>query len=456
MKNPFGGRRSFFVVLVCLIAGVVIAAALVLNRQTPTHGDNVAAAREFRVVVAERVPFQLEARGHGVSRAAEYWQATANVSGRVVERHPDLESGTLVSEGELLLALDASRYRLAIAEAEAQLASLAADLQRLDKEEQNTSRLLELERESLALSEQELSRMESLVERGSISRSRRDEQVRATVAQRKAVATLENELALVPARRNRLQAELERAETRLGQANEDLSDTRFEAPYDLRIDEVDVELHQQVAAGQTLFRGDSIAAAEIEAHIPLPMLRRLMGSVLRPDLALSEVMDIGERLDFAAIDAEARLAGLSEIRWPARVTRVASGLDPQTRSVRVVVTVDRPYDNVAPPARPALQPGMYLQVRLSAPARDNLLVVPAAAVHDNEIYLAADGDRLERRQVSVAFRQGDLAVISKGLAPGERVIVDDPVPALDGMSIEPIRDETMEAWIRTRAQGRTQ
>lgn len=453
MKNPFGGKRSFYVVLACLVAGLVIAAVLVLNRQAPSHGADSSAVRELRVVVAERVPFRLEARGHGVSRAAEYWQATANVSGRVVERHPELESGALVREGELLLALDPSRYRLAIAEAEAQLASLSADLDRLDKEEQNTSRLLELERESLALSEQELSRMESLVERGSISRSQRDQQLRATVAQRMAVATLENALALVPARRNRLQAELERAETRLGQANEDLADTRFEAPYDLRIDEVDIDLHQQVVAGQKLFRGDSIAAAEIEAHIPLPMLRRLMGSVLRPDAALSEVMDIGERLNFAAIDAEARLAGLTDVRWPARVTRVASGLDPQTRSVRVVVTVDRPYDNVAPPARPALQPGMYLQVVLSASTDENLLVVPAAALHDNELYLAADGDRLERRQVSVTFRQGDLAVIGGGLSPGERVIVDDPVPALDGMSIQPIRDETVEQWIRKRARG---
>lgn len=456
MKNPFADKRAFIVVAASVTAGIVVAALLVINRQAPTHGAEREAARELRIVVAERVPFRFEARGHGVSRAAEYWQATANVPGRVVERHPDLESGAMVQEGELLIVLDPSRYRLAIAEAEAQLASLSADLERLDKEEQNTSRLLELERERLALSEQELSRIERLVERGSISRSRRDEQVRATVAQRQAVAALENELALVPARRNRLQAELQRADARLGQAREDLADTRFEAPYDLRIDAVNVELHQQVTAGQKLFRGDSIATAEIEAHIPLAMLRRLMGSIVRPDAALSEGMDIGERLNFAAVTAEARLAGLAEIRWPARVTRVASGLDPQTRSVRVVVTVDRPYGNVAPPARPALQPGMYLQVRLSAPARENLLLVPAAAVHDDEIYIAAEGDRLERRQVSVAFRQGDLAVISEGLSPGERVIVDDPVPALDGLSIQPNRDETMEAWMRARAQGRRQ
>lgn len=456
MNNPFQGRWSLFLVLGFVVAGLVIAGVLVLNRQAPVHGAERAAVRELRVVVAERVSFRFEARGHGVSRAAEYWQTTANVPGRVVERHPDLESGAMIHEGELLVVLDPSRYRLAIAEAEAQMASLSADMERLDKEEQNTSRLLELERERLALSEQELSRMEQLVERGSISRSRRDEQVRATVAQRKAVAALENELALVPARRNRLQAELERADARLGQAREDLADTRFEAPYDLRIDEVDIELHQQVAAGQKLFRGYSIEAAEIEVHIPLPMLRRLMGSVLRADAAGSAFMEISERLDFGAITAEARLAGLAEIRWPARVTRVASGLDPQTRSVRVVVTVDRPYDNVAPPARPALHPEMYLQVRLSAPAPENLLVVPEAALHDNALYLAGTDDRLERRQVSVAFRQGDLAVIGEGLSPGERVIIDDPVPALDGMPIQPSRDQAMEAWLRARAQGRTQ
>jgi len=449
-------RRSGRILLV--VAGLVVGAGLlvlfIINRQAPTHGEVDPSLPKLSVITVQPLEFQLEARGHGISRAANTWQATANVAGRVVERHPDLESGMLVPAGTLLLALDPSRYELAIAEIEAELASLSAERAQLETEQANTGRLLDLEQERLALSEQELARIEQLAESGSVSRSRRDEQYRATVAQRQAVARLENELALLPARWDHLTAQIERAETRLEQAKQDLDDTRFEAPYDLRISEVDIELHQHAGAGQRLFRADSIEAAEIEAHIPLPMLRRLMGSVLRskpPPGAL----DISERLDFSAISAEARLAGVEGVRWPGRVTRVATGLDPVTRATRVVVTVDGPYHNVAPPERPALQPGMYLQVRLTTTSRVPMLVVPVTAVHEGEVYRLSDDDRLRRQPVSVAFQQNDLAVISEGLDAGDRIIVDDPVPALDGMAVQPRHDEGLEGRLRARARGET-
>ncbi|MEX0943805.1 MAG: efflux RND transporter periplasmic adaptor subunit [Pseudomonadales bacterium] len=439
-------------IAVGLIVGAGLLVLFVINRQTPSYGEIEPIVPALKVIEVQPVAFRLEARGYGVSRAANSWQAIANVSGRVVERHPDLNSGTLVREGTLLLVLDPSRYRLAIAEVEAEQASLSTERGRLDTEEANTRRMLSLERERLTLSEQELARIEQLVKSSSISHSQRDEQYRATVAQRQAVAALENELNLLPARREYLKAQLQRAATRLEQARQDLADTRFEAPYDLRIGEVEINLHQHAAVGQRLFRADSIEAAEIEAHIPLPILRRLMGSALR-EVPPVEAMDISEWLDFAAIDAEVQLAGAPDVRWSARVTRVASGLDPATRTVRVVVMVDAPYQSIAPPARPALQPGMYVQVRLTTKSREPLLVVLAAAVHNGEVYRVADGDRLERRPVTVAFQQNNLAVIESGLTPGDQVIVDDPVPALDGMAIAPRRDEVLEQRLRARALG---
>lgn len=452
MKALSGRMTRTTMVVIGLVVGIGLAVLLITNRQAPTHGDSAPPVSRLTVIVAEPVAFQLEARGYGVSRAASSWQASANVPGRVVERHPELESGSLIREGTLLLALDPSRYQLAIAEVNAEKASLSAELAQLDTEEANTKRLLDLEQERLVLSEQELSRIERLSDSGSVSQSRRDEQYRATVAQRQAVAKLENELALIPARRELIDAQLDRAETRLEQANQDLKDTRFKAPYDLRIASVDIDLHQHAAVGQRLFRADSIEAAEIEAHIPFAMMRRLMAGVL-DEASPASAMEISERLDFSAISAEARLAAAPTIRWPARVSRVSSGLDPKTRAVRVVVTVDDPYDNVAPPDHPPLQPGMYLQVSLTIMNPSELLVVPAVAVHDGELYLATEDDRLQRQTVTVAFQQNDLAVISQGLEAGDRVIIDDPIPALDGMRIEPRRDKALERRMRARARG---
>ncbi|MGM0636857.1 MAG: efflux RND transporter periplasmic adaptor subunit, partial [Pseudomonadota bacterium] len=116
---------------VAVLVGVGVGAALlvvfVANRQVPERLEAAVAHTPVTVIEVQPTELRLEARGHGVARPAETWQAVANVSGRVVERHPALESGTLLPEGALLVALDPSRYELAIAEAEAELAGLVGE-----------------------------------------------------------------------------------------------------------------------------------------------------------------------------------------------------------------------------------------------------------------------------------------------------------------------------------------
>ncbi|HSH57472.1 MAG TPA: HlyD family efflux transporter periplasmic adaptor subunit [Halomonas sp.] len=439
-------------VLVGVVVGVALLMLFVANRQAPERQETALSATPVRTIEVHPLEFRLEARGHGVARPAEIWQAVANVAGRVVEHHPGLESGTLLPEGTLLVALDPSRYELAIAEAEAELSRLDGELSQIEAEEQNTGRLLALEQQALALAEQELSRIERLAASGSVSTSRRDEQRRSTVGQRRAVASLENTLALLPARREVLQAQRERAEVRLAQAREDLADTRFVAPYDLRLSDVEVELHQFVASGQRLFQAESLAAAEVEAHIPIGMMRRLLGAVL-PDAPFGQGQELGERLDFSAVDAELLLVGAEGVGWSGELVRVASGLDPATRTVRAVVRVDHPYRGARPPDRPPLQRDMYVRTRLTASSPESRLAIPAGAVHQGEVWLVDADQRLERRTVRVAFEQGDLAVISAGLAPGERVVVDDLSTAIAGMAVTGQRDRILEAQIAGQALG---
>lgn len=452
VKRPLS---RVFMVLAGLLLGIVLIVIFIMGRQSPSHSEHADGAPSLAVIEAALLDFRHEARGFGVTRPAETWRAVANVGGRVVERHPGLKSGTLLPAGTLLLTLDDSRYQLAIAEAEAELASLIAEQTQLEVEKSNTEQLLSLERERLALSERELTRIEKLVASNAVSRSLLDEQHRVTLAQRQAVQALNNQLSLIPARHQYLISRIERMTARLEQAQQDLEDTRFYAPYDLRVREVSIETHQYVGVGQQLFLADSIEQAEVEAQVPLTMLRRLMASVPMPSSVEPShaPLDLGERLDFSAIHSEVTLVGSAGVTWPARVTRVASGLDPGTRSARVVVTVDQPYRLARLPQRPALQRDMYVQVRFSAASPEPLLVVPASAVHQGEVYLLGKDDRLQRRVVSVAFEQHDLAVISAGLAPGEQVIVDDPVPAVNGMAVIPHRNTALEQRLQQLALG---
>ncbi|WP_421621465.1 efflux RND transporter periplasmic adaptor subunit [Alkalilimnicola ehrlichii] len=351
-----------------------------------------------------------------------------------------------------LLRIDPSRYEFAEREARAELASLRAERRELDDEERNTRRLLALEQRRLDLAEQELDRVRRLAERGAVSSAQRDEQERVTLQQEHAVQSLQNQLLLFPARRERLEAQRARTETRLDHALQDLADTRFFAPYDLRVHDVEVERHQHVNAGQRLFRADNIAAAELTAHVPVKQMRRLLGGDTPPPLTVANDATL-PRVDLSGLEAKATLVGVDGVVWPAQVKRVVDGLDPQTRTARVVLQVDHPYRQAQPPVRPPLVRGMYLRAELSQPLTEPRLVIPAHAVHRDEVHLVNEEDRLQRRAVSVAFWQEGLAVLAEGLAPGDRVVVDDVVPAIGGMLLDPRRDEALEASVRERAEG---
>ncbi len=440
-----------------LLAGLFVGISLFMlfkmTQKNPAHDTSVILAPILTVIEVRAVNFRLEAQGFGVSRPAESWHAVANVSGRVLTTHPGLKSGVILPAGTELLAIDPSRYELTIAEAKADLASLTAELTQLQTEKSNTLALLNLAHEQLTLSEQELSRFEKLVSSDSVSISGRDEKLRATVAQRQELQSLENQLAVMPMRQSSLKAKQLRAEAKLKQAQQDLADTHFIAPYAVRISKVEVEKHQHISSGQQLFSADNIEKAEVEAQIPLTELRRLMAVVSMPLESSQHTADISERFNFEQIDGEVRLVGSESTTWPANITRIASGLTPRTRSGRVVVNIDEPYRDVKLPDKPALQSDMYLRVLLSVLNPQPLLVVPASSVHQGEVYLVGEDNRLLRRPVVVSFEQQDLAVISSGLKAGDHIIVDDIPMAINGMRISQQRDKGLENRLKSDASG---
>ncbi len=436
-----------------LLGGILLVALSISLSKGPAHSESNTSPITLTVIEAQTMPFVVSARGYGVTRPVQTWQAVANVAGRVIERHPQLNSGTLLPAGTLLLALDPSRYQLAITEVEAEIASLNAEQIQLKTETKNTQQLLALETERLQLSQKELDRVKDLFKTGAVSQSRLDEQQRAILSQRQLVQSLNNQLSLLPSKQQQLKAQTDRANTRLAQRRQDLTDTRFIAPYDLRVRSVEVEKHQFANIGQPLFLVDNIQQAEVEAQVPLAMLRRLMTAALNPADAHNPAQEITERINFSAIRSEVTLTGFAEVTWPASVSRVASGLEPGTRSGRVVVQVDQPYNLANIVERPALQRDMHVQVHFSVDSPQALLAIPSSAVHQGEVYLVNEDNSLQRRTVTVAFEQNGLAIIADGLHAGELLIVDDPELAVTGIKITPFRNKTLEQHLQQLALG---
>ncbi|MDG4868593.1 efflux RND transporter periplasmic adaptor subunit [Guyparkeria sp. 1SP6A2] len=452
MASPRTHRLSrALTVFAGLAIGVGLLVAFVLTREAPPRSEQSPDPTAVRFIQATPIHPVMEARGFGTVESARPWQAVANVAGRVVERHPALKNGQFVQAGTELLVIDPSRYQLALDQALADLQGIKAERRELEQEQANTRALLALEADRLELAEQELRRAQSLAERNMLSGTKLDAQKQTTIQQRQATQSLKNQLTQVPVKLEQLDARKAQAEARRDLAQEDLEDTRITAPFDLRIGRVEVETGEQVNRGQQVFQADGIDTAEVSLQIPFSHMRELVAQ-LSPD-ALSMGGVIPSTAALAHITAQIRVRQENPIIWTGRIVRVAEGIDPATRTLPVVVAVDGPYRNANPPQRPALVPGTFVEGVLSQKSNLPQLVVPAYAVHQGQIYLVDSEDRLRRRTVDVSRPQNGWVVVHEGLEAGERVIIDDVVPAIDGMPLTTRHDSDSQRALITQASG---
>jgi membrane fusion protein, multidrug efflux system len=87
-----------------------------------------------------------------------------------------------------------------------------------------------------------------------------------------------------------------------------------------------------------------------------------------------------------------------------------------------------------------LWPGEFVSLRVILRTRPNVATVPAETVQEGPdghyAYIIKPDNTVERRTVEVAAIQDGLAVISKGLTPGERVVVDGQYRLTQGARVK--------------------
>ncbi len=421
-----------------LAIGIAIMAWQVGQRPEPARVSSSEPARPVRVVSALRGDVVPVAEGYGPVQPARVWRAVAQVAGRIVSMADDLGNGTVVTAGTELLRIDPVDYELELARIEAEQAELGV-------EDENTRASLAIERRSLDLARREFERIESLVARGTASQSDLDAAERELLSARNRVQAQENTLALLPARSDVLEA-------RHAQALRDIEHTRIVAPFDMRVAALDVETGQYVATGQVMLQGDSVERVEIVAQVSIAALRTLV--LDREVVQISPALmaeSLGELVGFAPT-IEMDLGNVTA-SWDARFVRISDAVDAQTRTVGVVVAVDDPFRLAIPGKRPPLSKGMFVRVTIRGDALSDRVIVPRHAIRNGEVLLVDDDERLQRRAVSVAFEQQEVAVIESGLEGGERVVVTDVVPLVEGMRLDPVVDEILSRNLRDAAEN---
>jgi RND family efflux transporter MFP subunit len=422
---------------------LLVGAALLAWQIRADRGPEAPAAAERRVAaeVVEVQPRALTPRavGYGTVEPGRTWRATAEVAGRIMQRHPRLERGRLLPAGTLLAEIERSDFELAAARARAEIRRLEAQIEQLEIRRANLERSREIQVRAVGLAEADLERQRRLVARGNTSEAAVDQAETELLIRREQLQNVRASLAEIGPEIAVRQAELEVRRAELRAAELDLERTEIYLPFDARVAEVEVEEGEYVSPGTVLANFDSVERAEVEAQFALAQLRPLIPDDL--ELGRLDLRTLAELPDRLGFDAKVRLNERRlDVEWDARFERPSDRIDAQTRTLGLIVAVDDPYSMAQPGERPPLTKGLFVEVVVEGRPLENRLVVPLEAVRRRDrgpvLYLADGDDRLEIRPVTLGPVIGEQAVIEAGLTAGERVVVSDLQPAVAGMRLD--------------------
>ncbi len=281
-----------------------------------------------------------------------------------------------------------------------------------------------------------------------------DAEEQKTIQLRQQVEDLQGRMNGYPRRRQSIEAQISRAGQEVQNRVTILGRTEITLPFDARIGTVSVDRNEFVAVGSPLFEAIDLRGVEISAQMPIDSMRKLVSHLQdRSELAQQFVQTGGHINESLGLIARVRLVGdMPDAVWEARVLRISEAIDPTRQTLGVVVGVDNPYQKIIPGRRPPLLKGMYTAVDLVAPER-SALVIPRRALHEGRVYIADDEDRLEIRPIQTLLMQGDLVVVRGGISEGERIIVTDLVPVIEGMPLQANPAPGVEDYLRRRALG---
>ena len=79
-------------------------------------------------------------------------------------------------------------------------------------------------------------------------------------------------------------------------------------------------------------------------------------------------------------------------------------------------------------------------------SQQNLIwVIPERALHGDKIYLMGDDNRLQVVTVEVLYRRNNQVVIDGELEQGQKLIINDLLPAINGMLLKESPEQSQAA-----------
>jgi len=215
-----------------------------------------------------------------------------------------------------------------------------------------------------------------------------------------------------------LQAAIKGDQAQIDTAKLNLGYTDIESPIDGRLGARLVDI------------GNLVHASDNTPLVSITQLRPIFVSFTLPQTTLDAVRQhqLQAPLEVTALSAD----GKTQLA-AGKLTLIDNMIDQTTGTIHLKATF--------PNQNERLWPGEFVNVRLVLLMRRGVATVPSQTIEQGPngdfAYVISKNDTVERRAVEVAAVQNGLAVVTKGLTPGERIVVEGQYRLTDGARVKP-------------------
>lgn len=346
--------------LLVLVVCVVAARSVIANRPEPQTRPQFKTTTSVEATRVKKSDYPVILRSQGTVTAARQGSLVPQVAGAITRVSPNFVVGGEFSKDEVLLEIDPRDFEIAVTLAEATFAQSRAAL----AEEQ-------------ARSDQAAADWKRLGRSGTPS-----------------------DLTLRKPQLAAAQASLEGARAQVERARLDLARSKITASYSGRIRQKHVDLGQYVNRGTNL--AEIYATDKVE--IRLPLTNQQLGFI---DFANSST----------PVTLKASIGGTDQ-HWDADITRTDGAIDASSRQLFAIAEVNNPYPVAAD--RAPLLIGQFVQAEVTGKVLSDVIVIPRTALReDREVLVVDDLNTLQTREVSILWKDAEVAVIDNGLQEGE-------------------------------------
>ena len=382
----------------------VLLAALVLTGCSSPKAQSAPAMPPVpvSVAVAAQESLPVEVRAIGSVEPFDTVQVKSQIAGELMSVH--FTEGGNINQGDLLFRIDPRPYREAVRQAEA---NLSRDQAQLRQAEANLAR----DTAQSKFTEADAARSQELSKLGVVARSQSD-QIRAN-----SDALLESiradQAAIESAR-----AAIESDRSTVDRAKLDLAYCEIRSPISGRAGNLLVHAGNYVKSGDTTL-------------VVINRLRPIFVTFGVPEDKLAAIRQ-GQNARKLAVqvtpqDSAGKLTqGILSV--------IDNTVDTATGTIKLKATI--------PNEAGLLWPGQFVNVSLRLDTLHNATTVPAEAVQPGArgqfVYVVKQDQTVESRNVTVGATVGRKAIVEKGVAPGETVVIDGQLRLYPGARIQAV------------------